>query len=411
MKEYGRMVTVVAIGAGNRTNKYLEFAVRNPDRLKLVAVVEPNAIRRKALAARFGVDESACFENYEEFFRNPVKADAVIVATPDDMHFEPCMLAMKAGYHVLLEKPIAQTMEECQAILEASRRYGVKVSVGHVLRYHPYFSKIKELVASGELGRLISISDRAAVGVGRSIHGYVSGMWRKSADTNPMILSKSCHDIDFMLWLVDSPCRFLNSYGSLAWFKAGNAPEGSTDRCITCAVESDCPFSAINLYRERRDWVAGFDVPEGKTLDEVIEEVLQHGDYGRCVYRCDNDVVDHQVVSMVLEDESTLSFTMDSFTLDDNRETNICFTHGELYGNETILRVRKFRGAEETVYDFSDIVDKPFHADADVKLMEDFVDAILDETIELRTSIEQSMLSHKICFEAEASRLKHELAK
>ncbi len=404
MKEFSRTVSVVAIGAGNRTNKYLEFAVRHPERLKLVAVVEPNEIRRKALAAKFGVDQASCFRTYTDFFRNPVKADAVIIATPDDRHLEPCMLAMKAGYHVLLEKPIAQTVEECEAVLEASRRYNVRVAVGHVLRYHPYFMKIKELADSGELGKMISISHRTAVGIDRTTHGYVRGIWRKSGESNPVILAKSCHDMDFLLWLTKVPVRSISSFGSLSWFKASNAPEGSTDRCVSCPVEQDCPFSAVDLYRGRKDWISGFDIPEGRTIDEVIEDVLHHGDYGRCVYRCDNDVVDHQIVSMEMEDGVTVSFSMDCFTLNDNRETHINFSHGEIHGDETTLRVKRFRGGTETVYDFSEYVDKPFHADADIRLIEDFVDAVLDESVDLRTSIEQSVESHRICFKAEYKR-------
>lgn len=397
-------VTVVAIGAGNRTNKYLEYVKRNPDKVKLVGVVELNDIRRHNVAAQFGLDASQCFKDYHDFFNKPIAADAVMVCTPENMHFEPTMMAIQAGYHILLEKPIAQTLKECIAIGEAAKKKGVIVAVCHVLRHHPYFMKIKELVDSGELGNIISINHRSSVGVDRTTHGFVRGMWRKEEITNPMLISKCCHDIDFLLWLTKTRCHKLTSFGSLRWFKEDKAPEGSAKRCIDCKVEKDCPFSAVNLYRDRHEWIANFDVPEGKTIDDVIEYQLREGLYGRCVYHCDNNVVDHQIVSMEMQSEVTINFSMDVFTLKDNRETHICLTKGEINGDETTLRVRRFRGAEETIYDFSDIQGTPFHAGADLNLMADFVQAVSSNHKELATSIDRSVESHRICYEAERSR-------
>ena len=397
-------VSIVAIGAGNRTNKYLEYVKQHPDRVRLVGVVELNDIRRQSVAERFGLEPSQCYADYHDFFRNPVQTDAVMVCTPENMHFEPTMLAIEAGYHVLLEKPIAQTLEECQAIGEAARKKGVLVSVCHVLRYHPYFMKVKELVDSGELGHIISINHRTSVGVDRAAHGFVRGIWRSERLSNPMLMSKCCHDIDFLLWLTKTPCRKLTSFGSLRWFKAKNAPEGSAERCIDCGVESHCPFSAVDLYQVRRDWIANFDVPEGKTIDDVIEYQLREGLYGRCVYHCDNDVVDHQIVSMEMESEVTINFSMDIFTLKDCRETHISLTEGEIDGDENRLRIRRFRGAEETVYDFSGLAHQPFHAGADLAIIADFIDAIRTGRRDLVTSIDRSVESHRICFEAERSR-------
>jgi len=402
--ESRRPVSIVAIGAGNRTNKYLEYVKQHPDKVKLVGVVELNDIRRKHVADCFSLDASQCFVDYRDFFQHPVEADAVMICTPENMHFEPTMQAIERGYHILLEKPIAQTLEECMLIAQAARKHDVLVSVCHVLRYHPYFMKIKELVDSGELGNIISINHRTSVGLDRTAHGFVRGLWRKEAVTNPMLMSKCCHDIDFLLWLTKTPCRKLTSFGSLRWFKEKNAPEGSAARCVDCKVESRCPFSAVDLYRVRRDWIANFDVPEGKTIDEVIEEQLRYGLYGRCVYRCDNDVVDHQIVSMEMESEVTINFSMDVFTVKDNRETHICLTEGEIDGDETRLKVCRFRGVKEEVYDFSDLAHQPFHAGADLNIVADFIDAIQENRRNVVTSIEQSVESHRICFEAERSR-------
>lgn len=404
-KQAARPVTIVAIGAGNRTNKYLEYAVRHPERLQLAGVVELNDLRRRTIAAKFGLRDDQCFTDYDHFFASPVPADAILIATPENRHFDPCMKAIEAGYHVLLEKPIAQTYAECRRIAEAARRKGVIVGVCHVLRYHPYFAKIKELVDSGELGQVISINHLTAVSLDRATHSFVRGPWRREQIANPMVVSKGCHDIDLLLWLTGSRCRRISSFGSLRWFRRENAPQGSTEHCIECPVEPRCPYSAVDLYDVRRDWISNFDIPAGATLDEVIRRELREGPYGRCVFRCDNDVVDHQIVSMEMENDITVSFSMESFTLGDQRETHIRLTHGEIDGDERTLRVRTFRGREERVYDFSNIHGTPYHAGADLALIGEFVDAITHRDHTLRTSIDLSVESHRLCFEAERSRL------
>lgn len=401
-----QQVKIVVIGAGNRTNKYLEYAVRHPERLKLVGIVEPVEIRRRLVANKFGVPEDACFSSFDDFFANPIDADAVLIGTPEDKHYEPCMRAIEAGYHILLEKPIAQTKQECLDILEASKRKGVVVGVCHVLRFHPYFMKIKELVDSGELGEIISINHYAEINIDRMTHSYVRGLWNKSKKTNPMLIAKCCHDIDFLLWICGSKCRKVSSFGSLRWFRKENAPAHSPGRCIYCPGEPDCPFSAVNLYKERKQWIRNFDVPEGQTIDNVIDKELREGAFGRCVYHCDNDVADHQIVNMELENQTTISFVVNAFTRNDFRSTHIKLTKGEIDGNETTLRVRKFRGNEETVYDFSDLSNQPFHAGADLNIVEEFVNSITrsSEGV-LSSTIESSIESHVVCYEAETSRL------
>lgn len=400
-----RPVRIVVIGAGNRAHKYLEYARRNPEQLRLAAIVEVNDLRRRAMADAFGLPDKYCYAHYDDFFAERLDADMVLISTPENAHFDPAVKAIDAGYHVLLEKPIAQRLDECREIARRARRRGVLVGVCHVLRYHPYFAKIRELVASGRLGHVVSVNHTASVGLDRATHSYVRGIFRRESEANPILLAKCCHDIDFLLWLTGSHCRRLSSFGSLRWFRAENAPAESTARCIDCPLEKECPYSAVDLYYNRRDWISNFDVPEGSTLDEVILRQLRTGDYGRCVFRCDNDVVDHQIVSMELENDVTISFSMDAFTLGDQRETHIRLTHGEIDGDERTLRVRRFRGGEEQVYDFSDILGKPFHAGADLNLVEDFVDTLSRREHRFRTSIANSVESHRICFEAERSRL------
>ena len=364
-----RPVRIVVIGAGNRAHKYLEYARRNPEQLRLAAIVEVNDLRRRAMADAFGLPDKYCYAHYDDFFAEGLDADMVLISTPENAHFDPAVKAIDAGYHVLLEKPIAQRLD-----------------------------------ASGRLGHVVSVNHTASVGLDRATHSYVRGIFRRESEANPILLAKCCHDIDFLLWLTGSHCRLLSSFGSLRWFRAENAPEGSAARCLDCRMESECPFSARDLYYVRRDWVSNFDVPPGATLDATIMEELRTGMLGRCVYRCDNDVVDHQLLSMEMDDEVTMSLSMEMFTNDDFRKTHIRLTGGEIDGDERTLRVRRFRGGDAETYDFSDIAGQPFHAGADLQLIGDFIRALRDPSRPFLTTIDDSIESHRICYAAERSR-------
>lgn len=398
-------VTVVAIGAGNRMNAYAEL---HPSEMCIVAVVEPNAVRRQQLAQRCNVPASHCFESWEECMDRGKMADAVFICTPDHLHYEPTMKALQLGYDVLLEKPIAQSWQECLDIVNKARELHRIVGVCHVLRYHPYFKKFREIVSGGKLGELISVNHVEAVGIERMTHAFVRGLWRRESETNPMILSKACHDLDLLVWLTGKKCKLVSSFGTLKWFRSENAPEGSTLRCTDgCRVERECPYSALELYYRKRRWLRHFDLAAGTDADEVILRELQTGPYGRCVYHCDNDVVDHQVVSMLMEEEVTVNFSMDAFTRDSGRRTHFMFSGGEVYGDETTLTVRYFHSAcEDEIYDFSAYSGEcSYHGGADQEIVRDFLRAVrLRRGDALLTNIESSLESHRIAFEIEVQR-------
>lgn len=399
-----RQTSIVVIGAGNRANKYLEYLVRNPQTVKLVGVVEPNDLRREKIADEFSLQPSSCFTCYEQFFASRIKADAVFICTPDDKHFEPCMRAIEAGYNVLLEKPIAQSLEECEQICKAAKRSGVVVGVCHILRYHPYFQKIKQIVDAGSLGKIISINHTAEINLDRMTHSYVRGIFSNECTSSPLLVAKCCHDIDFLLWLCSSRCKRVSSFGSLSWFKEENAPQGSAARCVECGVESNCPYSAVSLYRNRKEWVSNFNVPSGGSIEDVIEQELQSGRYGRCVFRCGNDVADHQIVNMEMEDGATISIAINAFTRDDCRRTHIKLTNGEIDGDERSLRVRHFRNGEDYVIDYSHLERQPYHAGADLNIVEAFLRAISPCCEKMCSDITDAVASHIVGFNAERSR-------
>jgi predicted dehydrogenase len=398
-------VSLVAIGAGNRMCKYLHYVELHPQEVKVIAVVEPDEIRRNRVAKMFNIDAGHCFGSYDAYFASGVKADVAFICTPENEHFKPCMQAIAQGYHVLLEKPIAQSLDECTQIAEAAKKANVIIGVCHVMRYHPYFMKIKEIIDSGTLGDVISVTHQAGVGIDRYAHCFVRGLWRKAESTNPFILAKCCHDVDFLLWILGSKCHQLSSFGSLRHFTAANAPAGSAERCVNCSVEKTCPYSAVNLYWRRRDWISNFDVPQGKTIEDAIKNELNNGAYGRCVFHCDNDVVDNQVLSMELKNHTTVNMTIAIFTQDDSRKTRISCADGEIVGDEKHLDVYHFNGSKKETYDFTESASQPFHAGSDLKIVEEFIHAVIGVNEGFKTAIDQSIESHRVCFEAERSRL------
>lgn len=394
------------IGAGNRARKYLEYILSEPSKVRLAGVVESNRLRLEAFAEHCpGLSPERLFTSVDDLFACGKIADAVIVATPDSCHYEHTIRAIRQGYHVLLEKPIAQTEDEAETIAQAAIDAGVKVNVCYVLHFHPYFIQLRELARSGALGEIVAISHSSPVGIDRASHIYVRGSWGRKASSGPLFTSKCCHDIDFLLWLTGSRCHKITSQGSLRWFRAVNAPDGSAARCVDCGVEAGCPYSAVDLYQRRRDWIKNFDVAEGTTIDQAIERELREGAYGRCVYRCDNDVVDRQTVAIETESGVLINITMDVFTVETHRTTRISLTNGEIRGDERGITVTTFRPRSSRYIDFSDTVGAPFHAGADLATVANFIDTIRGADDESATDIDSALYSQHVCDAIERARM------
>ncbi len=406
-----RAISAITLGAGARGNVYGNFALAYPDHLRIVGVAEPVPMRREGYAERHGVATTQQFADWRDVFRRPKFADAIIVSTPDSLHFEPCMAALEAGYDVLLEKPIAPTEAECRDLLARARASGRIVAVCHVLRYAPYFVHMRNLIRSGAIGRLVSIQHMEPIGHVHMAHSYVRGSWRKSATTSPIILAKSSHDLDILRWLAGRPTRRLQAFGSLSWFTAQNAPEGSTERCLDgCAVEATCPYSARRIYHEQRQRLYVFELPPDEpTRGEGILQALANTDYGRCVYRMDNDQCDHYTVNLEFDDGITASFSMDAFTPMSGRRTRVMGSHGFLDGDMQHLEAHDFRTGAITRW-VSDIVEptddaQSGHGGGDWRMVADFVQAVAHEDpSRLTSTLEQSIESHLMAFAAERSR-------
>lgn len=407
---FKKPITVITIGAGARGNIYSDYALKFPNRMKIVGVIEPNPIRNQRFAKKHKIPNIDCHKSWEIALKKPKFADAVIISTPDNLHYEPCMLALEMGYDILIEKPVSPTEEECLNILAKAKETGRIVAVCHVLRYAPYFIELKKLVASGAIGELISINHFEPIEHIHMAHSYVRGNWHNSKKTTPIILAKSCHDMDILRWLINKPFKSIASYGDLKWFKNENAPEGHTNRCIEgCKVESSCPYSAMKIYNKKGIWNYVFDFPEDASKHEdFFKEQLKTTDYGRCVYEMDNDQPDHYVTSMVFEGDITANFAMEAFTSYHGRQTRIMGAMGDIVGDMETFTHTDFRTGKVTTKKIivADSEQYVSHGGGDAALVADWVRAVSEQDASLLSStIEVSIESHVMCFLSEKSRL------
>ena len=397
-------VTAITLGAGNRGNVYGGYAVVHPQHIKIVGVAEPIAARNELYAQLHSIPAHQRFTTWEDLFKRPKFADAVIISTPDRLHYGPCIQALKMGYDVLLEKPISPSEQECREILELTKKTGRIVAVCHVLRYAPYFVKLRELVQSGAVGEVISFQHLEPIEHVHMSHSYVRGNWHNSKETTPIILAKSCHDMDILRWIINKPSRSVSSFGNLKWFRKDNAPAGSTDRCMNgCAVESTCPYSALKIYHQTHQRLYVFDLPEDpKKRDDAILEYLRTTDYGRCVYRMDNDQPDHYVSNILFDDNVTASFSMEAFTSYAGRRTRVMGSMGDIVGDMTSFTLTDFRTGVKTGWELN----TDHHGGGDWRLMANWIQAVSKKDPGLLTStIDVSIESHVMCFMAEKSRL------
>jgi predicted dehydrogenase len=403
----GRPVTAIVIGAGSRGwGAYSSYGLRYRDELKVVGVAEPIPYRRERMAKAFNIPEKHQFVTWEHVFEIPKFADALIVTTPDDLHYGPAMAGLEMGYDMILEKVIAQTWTQCNDILKLAEKQDAIVAVCHVLRYNPYFRKLKEVVDSGAIGEVVSVQHLEPVERIHMSHSFVRGNWGNAEKSNPMILSKSCHDTDLLRWIIGRPCERVSSFGGLALFRKEKAPAGSTKRCTGgCAVERECPYSARKIYLEGRTWLHHLKLEE--VNEKTILRELNNGPYGRCVYHCDNDVVDHQVANFEFNGGITAAFSMEAHTHYGGRRTRMFGTGGDLYGDEKTLTITSAATGKQEVWDARKALNRDSgHGGGDHGLVHDFVRAVWAGDPGLLTStIQVSMESHLMGFQAEASRL------
>jgi len=399
-------VTIAIIGAGGRGQGYAEYAQKHPSEGKVVAVADPVAFRREKLRREHRIPAENAFADWRGLAARKKLADAVIIGTQDRMHTEPAIAFAKRGYHMILEKPMAPTAEECREIVKAVKKAGVIFAVGHVMRYTAYYEALKKLIDKGAVGEVMAVQHIEPVGFWHQAHSFVRGHWRNSKLSSFMLLAKSCHDIDILQFLIGKRCVEVSSFGALSHFRKEARPKGAGKRCFTCKIERKCPYSAKKIYLSgaHPDWVR-FSVSDDQS-PAAFKKALATGPYGRCVYACDNDVVDHQVVNLLYEDDVTASFVMTAFSAHGGRETRIMGTMGEIVAGHGTITHNDFRTGKSVTYDPAAKV-KGGHGGGDEGLMKGFLSAVAKNDPSLIASgPDVSLETHLTVFAAEEARLK-----
>lgn len=410
-----KRLTIALVGGGDRGNCYIKYLDEHADKFSLVAVVEPVKEKREFFKEKYNVPKENCFTTFEAFFAKPKMADICMICTQDKLHYKPAMLAIEKQYNILLEKPIAPTPEECVEISEAAKKAGVKCVVCHVLRYTPFYKALKEILDNGTIGKIMNINHIEGVGNVHMSHSFVRGSWRNEGESAPMILAKCCHDTDLLQWLIGEKCTKIQSYGYLSHFRKENAPEGAPMRCLDgCPHKDTCYYYAPAVYKLPTDEVQHFKAIVAGHFepgDEEVEEILKTSPYGRCVYHCDNDVVDHQIVNMVFGNDITATLTMSAFNKG-GRTSVIMGTKGELRVDMEKQSIECYdfeTGTSRELYvsgvEAYDHTIAGGHGGGDFGIMEDLYDYIaLDKPSDSISDFETSAISHLICFAAEQAR-------
>ena len=321
----------------------------------------------------------------------------------DREHVGPTLACLELGYPILLEKPVAPTLEECLRIEAAFEARPVISAVCHSLRYQKGFRKLKEIVDAGRIGRIITLDHLEQVVWWHHAFAYVRGNWGREAESAFMLMAKSCHDIDYMAHLIGRPCRAVASFGELTYYRPEMAPEGAGQRCTECRIEPDCAYSAIKLYvqTDREHWPAAVISPDHSL--EAHMQAVRTGPYGRCVWHCGNDVVDHQVVLLQFEGGITATFTMSGFTQGSGRQIRIHGTEGEIFFDEESITIKTFADGNRERIELAP--ESGDHGGGDRRVVRSWLEAIAQNKPELvMTSLRESLRTHKLVFAAEQAR-------
>ncbi|MDA0708848.1 MAG: Gfo/Idh/MocA family oxidoreductase [bacterium] len=406
-------IKILSIAAGSRGSGYATYAEKHPERVQIVGVAEPREFYRQQMVGKYDIPMAQTFTDWREAASREKFADAVIIATQDAMHTEPAIAFARKGYHILLEKPMAPTEEECIRIAAAAKENGIILAVCHVMRYTRYTQALKQVVDSGVIGDVVTLQHLEPVGYWHQAHSFVRGNWRNEAESSFMLLAKSCHDLDWIRHMMGVTCRSLSSFGSLKHFRKEEKPEGASDSCLDCAVEAACPYSAQKIYLGRlakgqTGWPTNVLTPD--VTEASVMDALRNGPYGRCVYACDNDVVDNQVVSMLFDGGRTASFTMTAFNEAGHRKTHIFGTRGSLYGDGTKITRFDFLSDKTEVIDTSsaDPSIQGGHGGGDYGIMHSFVEAVqTGDPSKVLSGADESLETHRMVFAAERARKEH----
>lgn len=409
-----KIITVSIIGVGlSGGESYGRYFYQAKNKYKLTNLCDIDAAKLEKYGNAFEIDVNHRFLTEEKFFQEK-RSDLLVIATMDKTHIRIARKALSLGYNLILEEPVSDEPDELRMLVAEARRSGQKIMVCHVLRYSAMVYKLKEILAKGEIGNIISMDATENVVFWHAAHSFVRGNWRKSEMTTSMILTKCCHDFDLLQYFAGSKCKAVSSMGSLAYFKRDKAPIESAERCVECPLMDSCTYSAKKIYIDLwKTWGSPENVmPMNAVTDKLplkeenLLKAIENGPYGRCVFHCDNDVVDNQKIIMTFENGITATLKMEAFVKYGGRELRFFGTEGSLELNETkdTITLYRYFGGDET-WKISAIEGKDDHAFRVAKMIDAFYDVLIGESAEIETSLDSAVESHYMAIAAEESRL------
>lgn len=410
-----KIVTVSIIGVGARGGEaYGRYIRKQQEKFRIVSLCDPSEERLEKYGELFDVPKEERFTDDDTFFAKK-RSDVLLVCTLDRMHVSMAKRGLALGYDILLEKPISDDPKELRELVQCAKKSGRLVMVCHVLRYTAAINKVKEVLDSGAIGKIVSIDHTENVVFWHEAHSYVRGNWRRSEDTTPMIMAKCCHDLDLLQYFIGAKCRSVSSMGSLFYFRKENKPQGAADRCTECKYVHTCPYSAVRVYVDmwkqngspENAWPMNVITDKSPLTEQNLLEAVKTGPYGRCVFACDNDVVDNQTTIMQFENGVTATLKMEAFVKNGGRDIRFFGSDGELFlregDNEIVLK--KYFG-EDTVWKITDLTDDlEGHGGGDHRMIDKLYEILAEGNKDVDTSIENSVESHYMAIAAEASRL------
>lgn len=409
-----KIITVSIIGVGlSGGESYGRYFYQAKDKYKVTDLCDIDAVKLEKYGNAFEIDVNHRFLTEESFFQEK-RSDLLVIATMDKTHIRIARKALSLGYNLILEEPVSDEPDELRALITEARRAGQKIMVCHVLRYSSMVYKLKEILSKGEIGNIISMDATENVVFWHAAHSFVRGNWRKSEMTTSMVLTKCCHDLDLLQYFAGSKCKTVSSMGSLAYFKCDKAPIEAAERCVECTLIDRCPYSAKKIYIDLwKEWGKPENVmPMNAVTDKLplreenLLRAIEEGDYGRCVFHCDNDVVDNQKIIMTFENGITATLKMEAFVKYGGRELRFFGTEGylELSEMRDVITLHRYFGEDED-WKISAIEGKDDHTFRVGRMIDTFYNVLIGESEEIETSLDSAVESHYMAIAAEESRL------
>lgn len=410
------MIKALVIGTGSRAEAYMKHIVGKDLPIKIVAIAEIIKERRDYVGKKYKIPEEQRFETGEQAISKGGEYDIVIITTPDKTHHNLAISSLENGYNVLLEKPMATTAKECIDIVKAQQKSGKILAICHVLRYAPFFKEIKKITEEKELGKLQNVNLIEDVSYWHFAHSYVRGNWRKEEESSPIILAKSCHDLDILTWITESEADIVFSRGSLNYFKKENKPDNSSDKCIECPV-LDCPYNSKRFYLNQEDgslWPYD-SISQEDPSEEGRKKSIATTRYGKCVFQSDNDVCDNQDVLIEFKNGVNANFSLRAGGAYSTRRITLNYEKGQITGDlsEGVITKTTYTGKKDE-HENKEIrfESKGGHGGGDLIMLKEVIKLIENNNSEENiTSAQRSLESHLIAFASEESRKSDEHGK